>query len=206
MSEKQSDCDGCHMCVVDLEASSHANHQENDDDSSKVTKGTVLQSDGNCLPTRQEIEHSDHHQHCKEKKSPLDFGYCESKHVIGVVAAALLIAFFAIAMFIYNQVSPSSVPSALVGKSSSDLRSTSQYQRTMEYLVQNKISTSTSLSTYGTPQYYATSYIANDLQLPVPITISSSSSSSLDDDTILQQQQTYRYIARYVPCNKNKKL
>jgi hypothetical protein len=49
--------------------------------------------------------------------------------------------------------------------------------------------------TYGTPQYYATSYIANQLQLPIPTSLPS---SALPNDVSLRQQQAYRYIARYV--------
>jgi hypothetical protein len=56
----------------------------------------------------------------------------------------------------------------------------------MEYLVEGNISKKESLMTYGTPQYYATSFIANDLRIKVP------------QPGRKTNKQLERYVARYV--------
>jgi hypothetical protein len=175
---------------------SHKNEEckalESDNHSDK--KKPIVQRDGNCLPTLQEIQHSDHH--VVKKQPSLEVVGCQSKRTIIVSTAATVVIIVALLMtLILSKQMLSSSSFIDTSTSPSDLRFTSQYQSTMEYLVQNKVSSSTSLMTYGTPQYYATSYIANQLQLPVPTSLPS---SALPSDVRLRQQQAYRYIARYV--------
>ena len=215
--------------VDDLEASSHFTYDTHDDDDDEgdstkdegfkvsntdkiisITPTIHQGDDGNCLPTVQEISHqSDHHNHVHrsrrhilKKKSPL-FGNCGgalmSFMISFVIASVFLLLLCSMIIYTSNR-TPSS--SGEVTTSTEDQRFTANYNRTMEYLTQNNISSSISLLTYGSPQYYATSYIANQLQLPVPLLLPTdddvATTTSTYDAALIRQEQTYRYIARYV--------
>ena len=192
--------DTCDMLSDDEDDGNHKNEAYKVATSDDTVPVTILQSDGNCLPTVQEIHHSDHH-HPVKKPSFFVVTFCQSKNVILSFILVTVIVFVLMMTVLLSSSSSVSLFSSST-TSTSDQRFTSQYNRTMEYLVQNDISTSTALLTYGTPQYYATSYIANQLQLPVPAPMISSNTENMTattaDAIVLRQQQTYRYIARYV--------
>jgi hypothetical protein len=216
MTNKVSDCDTGNSKnisdVDDLEASSDSIYETHDDDNRKgkvlkvpngdniISSTTIHHGDGNCLPTVQEIHQSDHHCHQRQIKKPPFLGCCALKNVTVGFVIFIMMLLFIYAMTIFKSNRTSAFPLSSGEAASSDGHFSANYNRTMEYLVQNNISTSISLLTYGSPQYYATSYIANQLQLPVPSSTSSADdvTTSNYDSALLRQQQTYRYIARYV--------
>ena len=132
--------------------------------------------DGNCLPTVQEIHQSQYHR----RHSHGRFG--RKKPKCALVVAILLFLLCLVMAILYRTNTSSTNHGLLEGVPSFTLR----YNRTMEYLVRNNISNPATFIIYGTPQYFATSYMADTLQLPIPTTFSP------------QDSEVYRYIARYV--------
>ena len=147
-------------------------HPHNDDDHHSDIQCSNI-DDGNCLPSVEEI-HS-HYRHSTRTKSR----YCTVPgHGSNNSIRCGIVVFFIVTIIsmAFHQIlsSSSSYTNATTTKWSSN------YNRTMEYLIQHNISSALSLTTYGTPQYYATSYLADTLQLSIP-----------SDDIDL-------YMARYV--------
>ena len=200
MTNKMSTCntDNCQFSVDDIETCNTNNtsdddsfkdvsYQGTDDGKSIASTGTIFQNDGNCLPSVQEIHQSDDRYHRPLKGR---------KNLIGCFILVVVILLL-IVMTIFASNQPSS--SSMMEPKTTELLFTADYNRTMEYFIQNNISSPDSLLTYGTPQYFATSYIADQLQLPVPSSaFTEGIATSTTSATIKFQRQTYRYIARYV--------
>ena len=175
MTAKPSNCDTCNVTAYDLEANNRVTPKTiRDDDSIKkeeLYKVTMNNDNGNCLPSVTEIHLSDHHpykphpHHDVQQKEPSFFSSLSKSMIMNGCIVVIVVTFVLIMSFIlFNKMSSSSSSVGIDSSVPFDYRTTSQYQRIMEYLVQNKVSSSTSLLTYGTPQYCATSYIANQLQ------------------------------------------
>jgi hypothetical protein len=194
-----SDIGNCQFSVDDIEKCNNNNtsddntYQGTNDEKGTASTGTIVKNDGNCLPSVQEIHQSDDHYHRTLKERHLFF---HVKNLIGCFMFVVVILSL-IAMTIFASNRQSSLP--VVEPKTTEPLFTANYNRTMEYFIQNNISAPDSLLTYGTPQYFATSYIADQLQLPVPSSVSINDiAMSTMNATAVRLQQTYRYIARYV--------
>jgi Leucine-rich repeat (LRR) protein len=139
--------------------------------------------DGNCLPTLDEIHCSVYHENSKSPNKTSLTKYCTTKAIV-----ALATIMFVLLIGSILAVKSSSSPSSNIAFTPTNHTEhfSKEYNVTMEYLVGRNISSYESLATYGTPQYFATSFIADDLRLSVPQTGRKSS------------EQLEGYIARYV--------
>jgi hypothetical protein len=120
---------------------------------------------GNCLPTPDEIHCSVFHENSKSSNSTPLSKYCSTKLIIALVAVmfVLMVGFI---LAVKSSSSPRSI--AVFTPTNRTEFFSEEYNKTMEYLVESNISSYESLAKYGTPQYYATSFVADDLQLGVP--------------------------------------
>ena len=157
MVEKRSNRDTCDATAYDIETNRqkiHAHfHDINKNGGYKVANNDLTipapvpipQSDGNCLPSLTEIHHSDHHSHKSHhhpavKRSPF-LNLPKSMIMNGCIVVIVITIVLIMSFVLFNQTSSSSSSVGIDSSVPSDYRTTSQYQRTMEYLVQNKVST-----------------------------------------------------------------
>jgi hypothetical protein len=132
---------------------------------------------GNCLPSAEEIYGTVYQENSKASKKSLWIKCCTTRMIV------ILVGIFLVVLF-------SIIFAKTKDKSAKDNGTTSftrAYNQTMQFLVENNVSSQESLTTYGTPQYYATSFIANDLGLKVP-----------QQNNKETNDQIYTYVSRYV--------
>jgi hypothetical protein len=149
-------------------------------------------NDGNCLPSIDEIRPSGYHS-VSSSTTTTGRSLDKKKRSFIVLSICIALCLTSIVMLLRKMTTSSSSYHSMDGNA----LFTSNYNRTVTYLLQHNISTEVALRTYGTPQYYAAYYIANSLQLSTPDTtlkIHQQEEEKQDDAATA----AYHYVARYI--------